>query len=116
MKEIKAVMIIGNGFDLSLKVNSAYKNFLTDLIENDSILREYYENEQLGVTNHSLAKDKSIWPYIILLNNNGKDLKWVDVELEIYNFIKRGKSTKYNIDKFIKYSIEIINELNVYKW
>lgn len=66
IKDYKSVLVIGNGFDLNLGLNTSYSDFLNS---------SHFKN----LNNNHLA---------IFLKECQKESRWIDIEKELYNYSK----------------------------
>lgn len=87
------IIIIGNGFDLSLDLKTSYKNF----IESDCF-------------NSLLKKNNSLALY---LNEKQEINNWVDIEKELTNYSKQTKENKSKVrNDFKELKNALIDYLN----
>lgn len=86
----KLLVVIGNGFDLDLKLKTSYKDFMIS-----ETFKEYRNNS------HSMSDSYCRLNLFDYLQErfDGNDKKWIDVEVELREFAKSIDLTKYNNEK-----------------
>ncbi len=85
------VLILGNGFDLAHGLKTRYKDFLDYYFQKEKAKNfdgAFIDSENL----------KNVWLYHFVNKQNQLGDKWIDLEEEIYNVIKK-------IDESIKKGI-----------
>lgn len=90
------MIIVGNGFDMSAKIKSSYRDFIN-----------YIKAEEKLETNEEVYNFNKLF----LQKFDGKDLNWNDLESIFESHIKEINSTTYNNDDEIRsrYSISEVN-------
>lgn len=106
-KKLKALVILGNGFDLNQGIKSSYDDFFSFLEK---------EGNSFEVRSNINFKDLSCWPFIFKFNNSTTGT-WQDIEKNIYDFFKvyikeKKHSTEENEDKL---NLEYLN-LDTFKY
>lgn len=88
-KPYKVLLILGNGFDLSLKLKTSYSSFIESDLFQKRVAIKRYPNARIDL------HDKNIHNYLTLQ----KKLKnWIDVELELKNYSSQQR-VEYHNDK-----------------
>lgn len=99
--EKKTLILIGNGFDLSFNMKTSYKDFVMS-----DAFKRIMEKSELA-----------IYIYSKLQNN---DCKWVDVEMELYNYSwvlakeENRNNRELSSENFKKEYLELTEVLNKY--
>ena len=92
------MIIVGNGFDISVGIKSSYNNFV-----------EYLRVEEKLETNEDIYNFNKLF----LQKFDGKSLNWNDLESIFENHIKEINEITYNSDDEIR-SIYSVTEINAY--
>lgn len=92
------MIIVGNGFDISVGIKSSYNNFV-----------EYLRVEEKLETNEDIYNFNKLF----LQKFDGKSLNWNDLESIFENHIKEINEITYNSDDEIR-SIYSVTEINMY--
>lgn len=92
------MIIVGNGFDISVGIKSSYNNFV-----------EYLRVEEKLETNEDIYNFNKLF----LQKFDGKSLNWNDLESIFENHIKEINEITYNSDDEIR-SIYSVTEINTY--
>lgn len=88
-KPYKVLLILGNGFDLSLGLRTSYNDFIESDLFKKRVAIKYYPNSKID------EHDKNIYNYLILQ----KRLKnWIDVEMELMHYASQQR-VEYHKEK-----------------
>lgn len=88
LKQYKVLLILGNGFDLSLGLRTSYNHFLESDLFKKRLDIKYYPNAKID------EHDKNIHNYL----THQKRLKnWIDVELELMHYASQQRVEYHNM-------------------
>lgn len=91
--KLNILVVVGNGFDLNLKLKSSYSDFFDYLIESNTFLEKFKEGSCPEASDFNFDKT-SCWPYIFIFNRY-EDNSWKDIEQNLYNFFMKNKQNNY---------------------
>lgn len=83
----KVLLILGNGFDLSLGLKTSYVNFIESNLFQKRVAIHHYPNARIDI------HDKNIHNY---LSNQKKLKNWIDVEMELKEYASQQRVEYHN--------------------
>ena len=138
-KEIKQLIILGNGFDLACGLKSSYSDFFKyrfEQLSGQDTINEYYSKNIKGASMEKFKKlideSTSFWDIVFITEfintNENKKLEWNNIEHTIYKVLHyittNDDSTKLsdkcknilkNVSYSFKYSEFLFNELQKFE-
>ena len=99
----KVLLVLGNGFDLSLGLQTSYNSFLESDIFKKKVNIKHYPNANMD------EHDRNIHNYLTMQKRQ-KD--WIDVEMELMKYASQQR-VEYHNDKGGVHSLQNVSDNNI---